>query len=267
MKVTGKTVIVTGGANGIGEALARKFAAEGAKGIVVADMDIDNARKVAADIGGIATETNVANEQSIQDMVKAAEDAFGPVDLMCSNAGIGRGDGEQGWATSASNKDFQDCFDINVMAHIYAARALLPSMIERGEGYFLHTCSAAGLLSQIGSAAYSVTKAAAVSFGESLAITHGDDGIGVSLLCPQGVDTAMLRAGDDDNPASRDGVLSPEQVADCVVQGLADESFLILPHPIVTKFMQNKSGDYDRWVGGMRKYRRTFAQTNTFQGD
>ncbi len=263
MKLAGKTVIVTGGANGIGAAMARKFAAEGAKGVLVADLDGDNARAVAEEIGGIATQTNVADEQSVQDMVKAAEDAFGPVDLMCSNAGIARGDGPNGAVTAASNKDFQDSFDINVMAHVYAARALLPSMIERGEGYFLHTVSAAGLLSQIGSAPYSVTKHAAIGFGESLAITHGDDGIKVSLLCPQGVDTNMLRAGDDDNPASRDGVLSPEDVADIVVQGLEAESFLILPHPIVSKFMQNKTNDYDRWVGGMRKYRRTFAGKKT----
>lgn len=259
MDISGKNIIITGGANGIGEAMARKFASLGAKGITVADLDMDNARRVAEDVGGIATETNVADEQSIKDMVAAAEAKFGPTDLMCSNAGIARGDGEQGWATSASNEDFELSIGVNVLSHIYAARALLPGMIERGSGYFLHTVSAAGLLSQIGSAPYSLSKHAAIGFGESLAITHGDDGIGVSLLCPQGVDTNMLRAGDDDNPASRDGVLTAEQVADCVVDGLTAESFLILPHPIVTKFMQNKTNDYDRWVGGMRKYRRTFS--------
>ena len=165
-------------------------------------------------------------------------------------------DGGDYWASSSANEVWQRNWEIHVMAHIYAARACLPSMTERGEGYFLHTVSAAGLLSQPYTAAYATTKHAAIGFAESLAITHGDDGIRVSCLCPQGVDTAML-GGTDGGAAGLDGILSPAQVAEAVVQGLKEESFLILPHEQVAQYHQNKAHNYDRWIGGMRKLRRS----------
>ena len=183
------------------------------------------------------------------------------IDLFCSNAGIIATDGEPWWATSAPNSTWQAMWEIHVMSHVYAARACLPGMLERGTGYFLNTASAAGLLSQVGDAAYSTTKHAAIGFAESLAITHGDDGIRVSVLCPQAVATRMVGSiGDGDGgTAGVDGILTPQQVADEVVQGLAREEFLILPHKEVVQYRQRKTDDYDRWIGGMRKLRRLFG--------
>ena len=258
MQVTDKVVIVTGGANGIGKALCERFAADGARVVVVVDLEEDNARLVADALGGVAFGINVRDESRLQAMVATVAADYGQVDLFCSNAGIGRGDGEPWWATSAPNETWQAMWDIHVMSHIYAARACLPGMIERGEGYFLNTVSAAGLLSQVGDAAYSTTKHAAIGFAESLAITHGDHGIGVSCLCPQAVATRMIGESDG-GTAGVDGIITTAELAAVVVEGLAEEKFLILPHPSVQRYRENKTNNYDRWIGGMRKLRRGFA--------
>src|SRR5499433_1873598 len=251
MNLQGKTVVVTGGANGIGRALCRRFAAEGARGVVVSDIDFDAARKVADEINGLAVKTDVANEADVIALVAKAKEAFGPIDLFCSNAGIG---GVPGFE-EVSNEDWRRIWEINVMAHIYAARAALPQMLERGSGYLLNTASAAGLLTQIGSAPYSVTKHAAVSFAEWLAITYGDRGIKVSCLCPQGVRTALLKSAVEQGSSAflLEGVIDPEDVAESVIKALDKEKFLTLPHPEVAKYFQNKANDYDRWLGGMRR--------------
>jgi NAD(P)-dependent dehydrogenase (short-subunit alcohol dehydrogenase family) len=247
MEVRDKVVVVTGGANGIGRALCRRFAAEGARGVVVADLDGEAARRVAEETGGLAVKTDASIETEVADLVAQATERYGPVDLFCSNAGIGIDGGPE-----VADADWQRIWQINLMAHVYAARAVLPTMLERGGGYLLQTASAAGLLSQIGSAPYSVTKHAALAFAEWLAITYGDAGIRVSCLCPQGVRTNMLenaRGG----AFLREGALDPEQVADCVINGLAEERFLILPHPEVADYFRRKAGDYDRWIRGMRR--------------
>ena len=249
MDLKEKVAVVTGGANGIGRALCRRFAAEGARGVVVADVDADGAAHIAQEIGGLAVTTDVAVEADVVRLVHQATEAYGPIDLFCSNAGIGAGGG-----VDAPNDAWQRIWGINVMGHIYAARAVLPGMLARGQGYLLQTASAAGLLSQIGSAPYSVTKHAAVAFAEWLAITYGDAGIRVSCLCPQGVRTNLL-LGPDSAPFAflRDTALEPEQVADAVVKGLAEERFLILPHPEVAEYFRRKAEDYDRWLRGMRR--------------
>jgi len=243
-----KVVVVTGGASGIGRALARRFAAEGARGIAVADRDGDGASAVAEEIGeqAFSVSTDVSVEADIVSLVTLTEDRFGPIDLFCSNAGIATGGG-----ADAPTDAWQQIWDINVMAHVFAARAVLPGMIARGEGYLLNTASAAGLLSQIGSAPYAVTKHAAVAFAEWLSITHGDQGIKVSCLCPQGVRTNMLGAGN--NALLGPTAIEPEQLADTVIEGLATEEFLILPHPEVKEYFRRKGDDYDRWIRGMRR--------------
>jgi NAD(P)-dependent dehydrogenase (short-subunit alcohol dehydrogenase family) len=248
MELADKVVVVTGAANGIGRALARRFAAEGARGVVVSDRDAEGARAVAGGIGddrALAITTDVSVEADVQELVRRTEDRFGPIDLFCSNAGIATSGGVE-----ASNEAWQQIWDINVMAHVYAARAVLPGMLARGEGYLLHTASAAGLLTQIGSAPYAVTKHAAVAFAEWLAITHGDQGITVSCLCPQGVRTNMLGDG---GALLGPTAIEPEQVADAVVDGLRSEQFLILPHPEVREYFRRKGDDYDRWLNGMRR--------------
>lgn len=257
MEIADKVVVVTGGAHGIGKALCERFAREGAKGVCVADLDDDAGRAVAESVGGSYEHCDVRDEAQLQRLIAQTEESFGPIDLFCSNAGIFVGD-PGGLAAGASNAQWTAIWEVNVMAHVYAARALLPAMLERGSGYFLNTASAAGLLSQIGSAPYSVTKHAAVGFAESLAIAHGDQGIGVSVLCPQGVWTNMTQ-GQGDTPQAGDGMLQPADVAECVVQGLAENRFLILPHPQVATYMQRKTGDYDRWINGMRRFRRKFV--------
>lgn len=255
MKIKDKVIVVTGGANGIGEAMARRFHAEGAKAVVVADRDFARAQMVASEIGGLAVACDVSVEADIQNLVQQTRDAYGEIDLFCSNAGIADGDPDKNNAASASNAAWERSWGVNVMAHIYAARAVLPEWIARGEGYFLNTVSAAGLLSQIGSAPYSVTKHAAIGWAENLALNHKDHGIKVSVLCPQGVDTNLLRAGPE-GPQNLDGVLTPQEVAESVVQTLDEEKFLVLPHPVVLNYMRNKTNDYDRWIGGMAKLRR-----------
>lgn len=259
MKIAGKVCVVTGGASGIGKALATRFIAEGATTVVIADLNADMVSAVGAEIGAQAHALDVRDESAVAALVASVEAKHGQIDLFCSNAGIIGVDGEPWWATGADNALWQRMWEIHLMSHVYAARACLPAMIARGEGYFLNTASAAGLLAQIGSAPYSVTKHAAVSFAESLAITHGDDGIKVSCLCPQAVDTAMTAGTDGGGVAGVDGMLSAEAVAEAVIQGLDAESFLILPHPEVEEYRQNKARSYDRWLGGMRKLRRLFT--------
>jgi len=253
MQLRDKTVIVTGGASGIGRALAERFAKGGAK-VALADLAIEKAEVVAKEIGGLALTCDVTKEEDINRLVELTERELGPLDLFCSNAGIGFG--EPNLVTSASNAEWQSSWDIHVMAHVYAARAVLPGMIERGGGYFLQTASAAGLLNQIGDAAYSTTKHAAIGFAEALSITHGDDGIKVSVLCPQFVATPMLGYDNDANPEPSQGVILPREVAESAVEGIAEERFLILPHPVVEQYRQNKAANYQRWLGGMRKLRR-----------
>ncbi len=257
MKLDGKVAVITGGGSGIGKAMAERFRAEGAAGLLIADLDGDAAETVAKAVGGVAVKTDVADEADIKRMVALAEARFGRIDLMCSNAGVSVRDPDFDNATSASNETWMLGWTVNVMAHVYAARAALPGMIARGGGYFLHTVSAAGLLSQPGSPAYATTKHAAVGFAEALAITHRRDNIGVSILCPQAVDTPMIRGARGSQAV--DGVMSPQDVAECVVEGLAQESFLILPHPQVLTYMQRKTGDYDRWIGGMVRLRERIS--------
>jgi NAD(P)-dependent dehydrogenase (short-subunit alcohol dehydrogenase family) len=259
MVLTGKVAIVTGGASGIGRALARRFAEEGAAGVAVADLDEAGAVAVADEIGdrALGAGCDVASEDQLRELIASTERRFGPVDLFCANAGVGMG-------TDLDTPDevWDRVFDVNVRAHIIAARLLVPGWLERGHGYFLATASAAGLLTQIGSAPYSVTKHAAVALAEWLAVTYGDRGIGVSCLCPMGVDTAMLNAGLDAGESDGLGarvvaatgeVLSPEEVAGTVVEALREERFLVLPHPEVLEFFRRKGSDYDRWLAGMRR--------------
>ena len=252
MQITDKIVVVTGAASGIGRAMAQRFAKEGAKLVVCSDRNGEGARAVAAEIGGVAFETDVAKEADIQLLIETVEAEHGPIDLFCSNAGIGIGGGAE-----ASDAGWQKIWDINVMAHVWAARHLVPLMAARGGGYLLNTASAAGLLSQIGSAPYAVTKHAAVGLAEWLAITHGDQGIKVSVLCPQAVRTAMT-AGNPDGVASVDGMIEPDAVAEACVKAIEAEDFLILPHPEVLDYMRRKTSDYNRWIGGMRKLNRTY---------
>ena len=255
MDVAGKVVVVTGGASGIGRALVYRFADEGAKGIVVADLDQEGATDVATDLGNaIAIACDVADPRHADVLISAAEQSFGPVDLFCANAGVAVG------VNLATPADWDLAFGVNVRAHIAAAERLLPGWLERGSGYFLTTASAAGIASQIGSAPYAVTKHAAVAFAEWLSITYGARGVGVSCLCPMGVNTPLLNdgLGGEDGlgfrvVAAASTILEPEQVADAVVDGLAEEGFLILPHPEVLEFFQRKAADYDRWLAGMRR--------------
>ncbi|WP_315734269.1 MULTISPECIES: SDR family oxidoreductase [unclassified Bradyrhizobium] len=253
MQVTGKIVVVTGGARGIGKALCEAFAKAGAAKVIVADLDEAGAKAVADGIGGAAFRCDVSQEADIRHVIEETERQFGPIALFCSNAGIGGGfDPLSVNAGGTSDEPWARSWAIHVMAHVYAARHLIPRYKARGGGYFLNTISAAGLLSQVGSAPYSTTKHAAVGFAENLAISHKADNIKVSILCPQGVDTDMLRAIPK-GPQSGDGDLTPEQVAQDVLKGLAEESFLILPHPQVLGYMRKKTENYDRWLGGMAK--------------
>ena len=252
MKLADRIIVVTGAASGIGEALAHRFKAEGAGLIVCADLNAEGVERVAAEVGGIAIPTDVSKEDDIKRLIDTVESDHGPIDLFCSNAGIGIPGGAE-----VDNDGWQTIWDINVMAHVWAARHLIPKMIARGGGYLLNTASAAGLLSQIGSAPYAVTKHAAVGLAEWLALTHGDDGIKVSVLCPQAVRTAMT-AGNEDGVASINGMMEPTEVAEACVRTIEAENFLVLPHPEVLEYMRNKTGDYDRWIGGMRKLNRQF---------
>ena len=253
MQVAGKVVVVTGGANGIGKALCEEFHRAGAAKVVVVDLDETGARAVARTVDGAAFPCDVGRESDIRHVIEETERQFGPIALFCSNAGIGGGfDPLSVNAGGSSDEPWAKSWAIHVMAHVYAARHLIPRMKARGGGYFLNTISAAGLLSQVGSPAYSATKHGAVGFAENLAISHRADGIKVSILCPQGVDTNMLRSIPK-GPQSGDGDLSPEQVAEDVLKGLDQETFVILPHPQVLGYMRKKTENYDRWIAGMAK--------------
>src|SRR5262245_29016871 len=260
MEIKDSVIVVTGGGNGIGRALCRRVAAAKARAIVVADSDVAAARRVADEVGGTAIGTDVSQEGDVQRLVAEALDRHSAIDLFCSNAGIAKNGDER-----APDEEWRRCWDVHVMAHVYAARAVLPSMLARGSGYLLQTVSAAGLLSHPQSATYAVTKHASLAFAEWLAIAYGDRGIKVSALCPQGVRTDMLmRAEDGARGFSRafllDGAVEPEQVADLVVQGIADERFLILPHPEVAEYVRRKGTDHERWLRGMRKLREVRSE-------
>jgi len=257
MRLEDRIVVVTGGASGIGRALACRFTTEGARHVVVVDIDADGARRVAAEIGGTAMTADVTLGSDVARVVNDTEAEIGPIDLFCSNAGLFIPGG-----VDVSDDRWQSIWDVNVMAHIHAARAVLPKMLSRGHGYLLQTASAAGLLSQIGSAPYSVTKHAAIGFAEWLAITYGDQGIRASVLCPQAVRTQMTAGVAAGTVSAVDGMLEPEQVADTVVIGLADERFLILPHPKVLEYVRRKTADYDRWLRGMRKLQARFPDVS-----
>ncbi|HEY8525645.1 MAG TPA: SDR family oxidoreductase [Acidimicrobiales bacterium] len=280
MELADRIVVVTGGASGIGRALCERFAAAGARTVAVVDRDAEGAARVAAGLGdrALAVAADVGVEADVRAAVDRVEREAGPIDLFASNAGLVGGGG-----LDANDEVWSALWSVNVMAHVYAARALVPRMVERGGGYLLTTASAAGLLTNLGNAPYSVTKHAAVALAEWIAITYGDRGIKVSCLCPMAVDTPMLRGGapvagpdsadtdpagglDGADPADRapadalaanaaavQGVVSPERVADAVVEGLADERFLILPHPEVADYERRRAGDRDRWLAGMRR--------------
>jgi NAD(P)-dependent dehydrogenase (short-subunit alcohol dehydrogenase family) len=251
MDAAGRVIVVTGGAKGIGRALARGFASAGAEAVIVADLDGDGATTTAREIQGTAVKCDVSRESDVKDLIDQVEAQHGRIDIFCSNAGIAVGGGPE-----ASNEDWQRIWDVNVMSHVFVARHALPGMLSRSEGYLLGTVSAAGLLNHVFAAPYGVTKAAALSFFEWLAIAHGDQGIRVSCLCPQGVKTDMLaaerRVGLE---FLTDNALEPEVVAEIVLQGVRDEKFLILPHPEVADFFRRKADDYDRWLKGMRRLR------------
>jgi NAD(P)-dependent dehydrogenase (short-subunit alcohol dehydrogenase family) len=252
LELQNKIVVITGAGSGIGRALAIRFHAEGAKKIVAVDINLSNAQETANMVDGVAMMADVAKEGDIAQVIEETEANVGAIDLFCSNAGVGLGE-----SIDSPNSEWQASWDINVMSHIYAARHLVPRMVARGGGYFLNTSSAAGLLNQIGGAAYGVTKHAAVGFGEWLAIHHKHEGIKVSMLCPQAVRTPMTAVENDAvAAAASNGMIEPEELAECVVEELRKESFLILPHAIVLEFMRNKTSNYDRWIGGMNKLMR-----------
>jgi NAD(P)-dependent dehydrogenase (short-subunit alcohol dehydrogenase family) len=259
VEVEGKVVVVTGGASGIGRALAQRFARDGARGVMVADLDGPGAEAVASGIGAaaIGLRCDVASEEDVDALIDRAGAEFGPVDLFCANAGVGTGTG-----LDTPDSVWDRAFDVNIRAHILAARHLVPQWLERGEGYFLSTASAAGLLTQIGDAPYAVTKHAAVAFAEWLSVTYGHRGLRVSCLCPMGVNTPLLQMGLETEGeeglgarvvAAAGRLLEPDEVAGVVVEGLRDERFLILPHPEVREFFRRRGDDHDRWLAGMRR--------------
>jgi NAD(P)-dependent dehydrogenase (short-subunit alcohol dehydrogenase family) len=258
MDLTGRVIVVTGAASGIGRALATRFTSEGAEAVIVADVDAEGARTTAGEINATAIHCDVSDERDVARLIEQVEAEHGRIDVFCSNAGVAVGGGPE-----APDRDWQRIWEVNVMAHVYVARHVLPGMIARGEGYILGTVSAAGLLNHVFAAPYGVTKAAALSFFEWLAIAHGDEGIRVSCLCPQGVKTAMLAAEREQLGTSflMEGALEPEAVAEAVVKGMAAESFLILPHPEVAEYFRRKAGDYDRWLRGMRRLRVNLLST------
>lgn len=256
MELRDKVIIVTGAGSGIGEAMARRFSEESPKALILGDLDEESVTAVAKAIGAEAHLIDVADETANRDLVEAVEETHGPVDLFCANAGYAIVGDEQ-----ADQQEWDRMWQVNVLSHVHAAKALIPGWVARGEGYFLATASAAGLLTNLKAAQYSVTKHAAVAFAEWLAITYGDSGVRVSCLCPQFVRTPMLVGAKEFEALGGDHVLEPGEVADAAVEGLRSEKFLILPHPEVETFFQNKANDYDRWIGGMRKLQRNVFPT------
>ncbi len=269
MRIQDKNIVITGAGSGIGAALARRFHREGARHLVVVDRDPDNAAAVAREVGGQSAVLDVADEQAVRRLVATTELSHGGIDLFVSNAGYVTVGGLE-----IANEELQKMWDVHVMAHVYAARAVLPGMIERGQGYILNTASAAGLLTQLGSLAYSVTKHAAVAFAEWIAISHAHQGIGVSVLCPQAVATnirenspsrdQMKAAG---GVAAGDGVLESDDVAQCVIDALAEERFWVLPHAEVAEYHRRKATDVDRWIRGMRRFQNTLYEGRSLPGD
>jgi NAD(P)-dependent dehydrogenase (short-subunit alcohol dehydrogenase family) len=249
MELIGKVAVVTGAASGIGRAAAQRFATAGAQAVVLADLDISKTQAAADEFGGVAVACDVSVESDIQRLVKTVRDKYGRIDVFFANAGIlGREGGFE-----LEDALWESMWKIHTMAHVWAARAVVPEMVERGDGYFLTTASAAGLLNIIESAPYGVTKHAAVAFAEWMRITYGRRGLKVSCLCPQAVRTGMVLG--DGGSAGADGVLSAEEVADVILQAMRDETFLILPHPSVDTYFKAKASNYDRWIGGMQKFR------------
>jgi NAD(P)-dependent dehydrogenase (short-subunit alcohol dehydrogenase family) len=266
MELTDRHVVITGGGSGIGRALARRVAAESPRAIVVADIDLPSAQAVAEEVGGLAVRTDVGREQEIVELARQASEFGGPIDLFCSNAGV---PGPPG-GPEAADSEWQRTWEINVMAHIWAARELIPEMVERGEGYLLSTASAAGVLSQVSAIAYSATKHAAVAVAEWISINYADSGITVSCLCPQGVRTPMLEEATGDDTAGAAalraaGVIEPSEVADAVVETIREERFFVLPHPEVADFMALKGGNPERWLAGMRKIVRNNGGPTTYR--
>ncbi len=253
LEVQDKIIVVTGGASGIGRAMCERFAKDGAKHVVVADLNGEGAATVAEAVGGTPQQVDVGKESDIVQLIEHTESEIGPIDLFCSNAGIGLGKG-----LDEPDEVWDTIWKVNTMSHIWAARHLVPRMIARGGGYLLNTSSAAGLLTQIGSVTYAVTKHAAVALAEWISITHGRDGIKVSVLCPQAVRTAMTAGGT--GVAGVDGMIEPEQAVDTVIEALREERFLVLPHPEVATYIDRKTSDYDRWLHGMRRLQERYLQ-------
>ena len=250
MKIQDAVCVITGGSGGIGKAMAAAFLEAGARAVVLADLDASAVQHAATELNCEGRVCNVTDESDIVDLVRHCESRYGRIDLFCSNAGAGG----EGVLTDAENAVWQLQWELHVMSHVYAARAVLPGMLERGQGYLLNTASAAGLLAALGSGPYSVTKAAAVKLAEFIAITHGDDGIGVSVLCPQGVNTAMAPRSFGDGQT--DGIIEPEALAQTVLEALEAERFHVLPHPEVEDYVRRKGDDIDRWLHGMRRLKR-----------
>lgn len=252
MQLEGKVIVITGAGSGIGAAMARRFSTESPAGLMLADLNSETVGAVAADIGAAHYQMDVSDPEANRQLIESTEAMFGPVDLFCANAGYGVAGTEQ-----SDPESWDDMWRVNVMSHIHAAKHLIPGWLARGQGYFLSTASAAGLLTNLGAAQYSVTKHAAVAFAEWLAVTYGEKGVKVSCLCPQFVNTPLIDAMSElDSLITTAAVLEPEAVADAVVDGLDGESFLILPHPEVKDYFQNKAGGYDRWIAGMQKLQR-----------
>jgi NAD(P)-dependent dehydrogenase (short-subunit alcohol dehydrogenase family) len=253
MELSDRHVVVTGGAGGIGRALVRGLHEAGARAVVVADRDLEGAERIAAEVGGLAVELDAGREASVVELVRRATESFGAIDIFISNAGV---PGAMG-GPEAADAAWDEAWRVNVMAHVWAARALLPEMIARGEGYLINTASAAGLLTQVSSLVYSVTKHAAVSLAEWMSIEYADAGIRVSCICPQGVRTPMLELAMDEPAAAAaltaGGLIEPEDVADAVVEGIDAERLLILPHENVAGFLALKGSDPERWLRGMRR--------------
>ena len=262
MELQDKVVVITGGSGGIGRAMAQAFLREGAKGVCLADLDETTTKQAALELDPsgercIGMQCDVTSESDIRGLADATKEKFGPIDLFCSNAGAGAG----GLLTEAEDAIWQNQWELHVMSHLYAARAVLPDMINRGSGYLLNTASAAGLLAALGSGPYTVTKAAAVKLAEFISITHGEEGIKVSVLCPQGVNTAMAPKSKGDGQT--DGIIEPEALAEVVVETIKEERFYVLPHPEVKEYVRRKGEDVDRWLHGMRRLRKQSLEEST----